>query len=186
MKLTVMNLLAALLVASTIMLACSRDTGDRAPHDSTKPVADTAAVAANAAPSAPSGDSTYVGLTYETPPAGVTTEAGSMLPKAGAADFDLGRVHTPKGDRLWLESAEGKAKTVRAELKLPPLANDERLFIASCDVNGKLDPSVAAIVVNEAGATKFTKIRQAWRAHTSPAHFDVLAVTNISCEDPGG
>jgi hypothetical protein len=57
--------------------------------------------------------------------------------------------------------------------------------MASCDVNGKLDGRVVAIVVNEANATKFTKIRQAWRTDASGGRFDVIPVAGISCEDPG-
>jgi hypothetical protein len=57
--------------------------------------------------------------------------------------------------------------------------------MASCDVDGRLDSRVVAIVVNEANATKLTKVRQAWRADASNGRFDVIPVAGITCEDPG-
>jgi hypothetical protein len=58
-------------------------------------------------------------------------------------------------------------------------------MLASCDVNGRLDPLVIAIVVNEASVTRFTKIRQAWRANPGSRRFDIIPVAGIVCEDPG-
>ena len=99
---------------------------------------------------------------------------------------------TPAGDMLWLEadvphtSIGGRpGHTVRAVLKVPPLSRDERLLMASCDVNGKLDGRVVAIVVGEAQATRFTSVRQAWRADPVAGRFDLIPVAGISCEDPG-
>jgi hypothetical protein len=73
-----------------------------------------------------------------------------------------------------------------AALKVPPLARDERLFMASCDAGGKLDPYVVAIVVNQPNTTRFTQIRQAWRVNAPQARFDLIPVAGIVCEDPGG
>ena len=90
---------------------------------------------------------------------------------------------------VWLDSlvpgSQPPIKIVRAELRVPPLARDERLFMASCDVNGRLAGRVIAVVVNEVGVTKFTKIRQAWRADPRRGRFDVIPVAGIACEDPG-
>jgi hypothetical protein len=57
--------------------------------------------------------------------------------------------------------------------------------MASCDVDGRLDGRVVAVVVNEPNATKFTKVRQAWRVDVGNARFDVIPVAGITCEDPG-
>ena len=74
---------------------------------------------------------------------------------------------------------------MRAELRLPPLAADERLMLASCDVGGRLDPFVVAIVVNEAGVSRLAKIRQAWRAEPRVGRFTIIPIAGIVCEDPG-
>ena len=58
-------------------------------------------------------------------------------------------------------------------------------MLASCDANGRLDPFVVAIVVNEANVTRFTKVRQAWRANAKAHRFDIIPVAGIVCEDPG-
>lgn len=44
---------------------------------------------------------------------------------------------------------------------------------------------VVAIVVNEPGASRFTGIRQAWRADAGAARFDVIPVDGVVCEEPG-
>ena len=105
---------------------------------------------------------------------------------AGALDF--AHVATPAGDMIWLDTIVAPAqrpprKIVRAVLSLSPVAADERVFMASCDVNGRLDPMVVAIVVNEPNASRFTKIRQAWRANSATGRFDVIPVNGIVCEE---
>ena len=122
-------------------------------------------------------------------PAGVTGVGGTLI-RIGKVDYAISHVRVKGADMLWLDSiVPGKVqdpeKIVVAELRIPPLARDERLFMASCDVNGVLAPRLVAIVVNEAGVTKFAKVRQAWRADAAHGRFDVIAVTGITCEDPG-
>jgi len=180
-----------------VVAACSKNDGAKsgdtraasAPSDSAAAPANSAAM-----PTATGAGGVGVGMQYDSLPSGYTYRDGSIIPPGGAtrgAEYDLAHVTTPKGDVVWLDSlgapaAKGRrSKTVRAQLAIPKLANDERLFMASCDANGKLDPLVVAIVVNENGVTKFTKIRQAWRANISAARFDLLPVAGITCEDPG-
>jgi hypothetical protein len=128
----------------------------------------------------------YVGLRYSSLPSGFAYQAGSEMPRSkGGARFTLSQVKTPRGAMLWLESLEARARVVRAELRVPPLAADERLLIGSCDVEGKLDPRIAAIVVGDSGATRFANVRQAWRAEPDAGQFDLLPVTGITCEEPG-
>jgi hypothetical protein len=135
----------------------------------------------------------YTGLRYESLPRGFALHGGSVLPATNGADYDFVHVKTPRGDMIWLDSlgratgAAGatRAKVVRAALPIPPLARDERLVMASCDVRGKLDPRVVAIVVDDANATRFTQVRQAWRVDFGAHRFDVLPVEGIVCEDPG-
>lgn len=132
----------------------------------------------------------YTGLRYESLPRGFVLHGGSVVPTTSGADYDFAHVSTPKGDMVWLDSlaraTDGqRAKIVRAALPIPPLARDERLVMASCDIHGRLDPRVIAIVVDEENATRFTQIRQAWRVDFGAHRFDVLPVDGIVCEDPG-
>ena len=141
--------------------------------------------------SAPSRDS-YVGLRRGSLPAGVTSEGGAVIPSRGSSGggpYAFTRVRTPRGEMVWLDSisaggAPSPARIVRAELRLPPLARDERVMLASCDVDGALDGRVVAIVVNQPNVTKFTQVRQAWRANPATGAFEVIPVTGITCEEP--
>ena len=122
-------------------------------------------------------------------PAGVSNEGGALI-HIGAAEYSISHVRAKGVDMLWLDSivpgkSQNPEKVVVAELRIPPLGRDERLFMASCDVNGQLAPRLVAIVINEQGVSKFTKVRQAWRADAARGRFDVIPVANISCEDPG-
>lgn len=136
----------------------------------------------------------YVGLRYEGLPRGFTYLAGSVItptPAGASGDYAFSQVRTPKGEMIWLDSLGApirggdRARTVRAALVVPPLARDERVFMASCDAKGKLDPMIVAVVVNSSEAGKFSKIRQAWRADITAGRFDVLPLDGIVCEDPG-
>jgi hypothetical protein len=122
-------------------------------------------------------------------PAGITEQGGAVI-RIGKSEYAVSHVRSRDADMLWLDSivagtSQPPEKIVRAELRIPPLERDERMFIASCDVNGRLDSRIVAIVVEEPGASKFTKIRQAWRADPHRGRFDVIPVTGVTCEDPG-
>lgn len=126
------------------------------------------------------GDS---GVRGESLPPGVKLEAGATIPNT---DYVFRRVATSRGDAIWLDSVgPDRTRIRRAELALPPLAADERVMLASCDMNGRLDPFVIAVVVNETNVSRFTKIRQAWRANAAERRFDMVPVAGIVCEDPG-
>lgn len=116
-------------------------------------------------------------------PRGFQLEGGATVPKT---DYVFRRVMTPRGDAVWLDSMHRDGSRTRlAELALPPLAADERVMLASCDANGRLDPLLVAIVVNEANVTRFTKVRQAWRANPKAQRFEIAPLAGIACEDPG-
>jgi len=132
----------------------------------------------------------HVGLRHDPLPAGMKAAGGAML-TGTASSYAFIHVRAPRGDMIWLDSiapapAGEPSKTVRAELAIPPLAADERLFMASCDVNSRLDSRVLAIVINQPGVTKFTKIRQAWRVNERAGRFEMIPIAGITCEDPGG
>jgi len=168
-----------------VVAACSSDARRK------EAASDVAAAGAVPASQSPPGVASgrYIGVRHGPFPAGVASVGGAVV-RIDGTEYAFTHVRTPSGDMVWLDSiASGDAPTpvkiVRAELRAPPLARDERLLMASCDVNGKLDGRVVAIVVNEANATKFTKVRQAWRADARNGRFDVIPVAGITCEDPG-
>jgi hypothetical protein len=136
----------------------------------------------------------YVGLQYDSLPADFVFQGRTMIPpppNAPRAEYDLAHIRTPRGDMVWLDTIGApagdrlRARLVRGALTIPVLAADERLFMASCDVRGRYDPHVVAIVVNEPNVARFTKIRQAWRVDLPSGRFDILPVGGIVCEEVG-
>jgi hypothetical protein len=172
-----------LLAAAVLLIGCSNETPRTTPsHDS--------AVVSPATQQVPAGrgnSATYVGLQYDSLPAGVKSLGGAILSTPGDArgDFAFDRVATPRGDMIWLDTVDARTRTVRAELPIPALAHDERVFISSCDAGGHLDPRVIAIVVTDPNVSRFTKVRQAWRANLRDGRFELIPVSGISCEEPG-
>jgi hypothetical protein len=171
-------------------LGCSHDAGSSRSTTTDTAVAANAAADTNTPPV--SSSNRYVGLRYDSLPAGVTYKGGGVIsPSPTNGTYDFAHVSTPRGDMIWLDTlgaapARGQpAKIVRAELVVPPLAADERVFLSSCDVNGKLDPLIVAIVVTEPKVTKSTNVRQAWRANLRAGRFDLIPLSGITCEDPG-
>jgi hypothetical protein len=180
--------------AAGLLAAACTQTDSRADAPSLRP-SDTAVGAAVTTTSpAQRAKANYVGLRYEGLPRGFAYLAGSVVtpsPAGTRGDFAFSQVRTPKGEMIWLDSLGapirdgGRARTVRAALVVPPLAKDERVFMASCDANGKLDPMIVAVVVNSSEAGRFSKIRQAWRADIAGRRFDVIPLDGVVCEDPG-
>jgi hypothetical protein len=182
LKLNNTNLLAAALG----IVACSSDAARKEASSDVAP-AGAGSTPSSSAPAIASGR--YIGVRHGPLPSGISSQGGAVL-RIDGAEYAFTSVRTPTGDMVWLDSiAPGASQTpvkiVRAELRVPPLARDERLLMASCDVDGRLDPRVVAIVVNETNATKLTKVRQAWRADARNGRFDVIPVAGITCEDPG-
>ena len=193
MKMNRINLFATACAVALAAGAC----GDYSSSDESHNIRsrDSGMAGRPATPEAVVGRTSYVGMRYGTLPSGFSYQAGSTLSRGsgGAGRYAVSQVRTPRGDMLWLETIEprdGEERTtaervVRAELRVLPLAADERLMIGSCDVNGRLDARVVAIVVAEPGVTRLTKIRQAWRADAQAGRFDLLPVASIVCEEPG-
>jgi hypothetical protein len=125
-------------------------------------------------------------------PRGVSYVSGAVLPpRRGGGEYEIAHLKTPRGEMIWFDSLAHTSRptptrTVRAELRVPPLSRDERLFLASCNVNGKLDVRIVAIVVNEPNVTTFAKVRQAWRVNVERGEFELVPVTGITCEETGG
>jgi hypothetical protein len=187
MRVRAKNLLLAAIAAS----ACSRDAS-RAPGSSRRGTDTMAPSRAGAPQSVLRPRGAYVGNQYATLPRGVTYVSGATLPVTrGGPEYELAYLKTPRGEMIWFDSLSHTTRptpvrAVRAELRVPPLGRDERLFLASCDIGGKLDTHVVAIVVNEPNVTTFSKVRQAWRVNVERGQFELIPVTGITCEEPGG
>jgi hypothetical protein len=174
------RVLAASVVAFVMLAGCSGESSR------SERATDTAIRASTRARGGPASNRNSA-VRGESLPRGMKLEGGATIPNTG---YVFRRVSTPRGDSLWLDSmstnARGTATRIRrAQIAVPPLASDERMMLASCDVNGRLDPFVVAIVVNEANATRFAKVRQAWRANPRTRALDIVPVAGIVCEDPG-
>lgn len=187
----VVRALAIAVIGALVACTSERSSGGT----SERAVADTSGVSVAGARSGPRGAARrgYVGLQYDSLPGDFTFEGGTVIPPAAPshAEYDFSYVRTPRGDMIWLDTlgvpaGRGlRARIVRGTLVIPPLARDERLFMASCDVRGRFDPRVVAIVVNEPRVSRFTKIRQAWRVDLPTGRFDIIPISDIVCEEPG-
>ncbi len=199
---TLRAVLVALVALSALdaLVACSSE------HTEKLPTPDTALGASSASrpsPSSGSGDASeslngtppiYVGTRHDPLPRGVSYEGGAVLlgPNGKPTAFALDHVLTPHGNYLWLDSiraGDGEhtmhARTVRAELALPPARSGETLLIGTCDVKGVFDAAVVAFAQSENHTKRLTHIRAAWRANPATGMFDVLAPQDVVCEDPG-
>lgn len=190
-RMSAFNLFLTTLLVTIAFVACSKDAARRAANESASSI-DTAAVAQTPAqPPASARAASLAGLAYSALPPGVSFVSGAVIPaSAGAATFDLAHVKTPNGDRLLLQTAGPKVSgaashLVVADLALPPMGPNEQLVMASCDVNGTLDPRVVAIVTIEPGTARFKKVRQAWRADPDAKRFAIVPVDGVVCEEPG-
>ena len=97
-------------------------------------------------------------------------------------------VHTRRGLVLRLDSVvagapRNRSRIIRAELNVPSLASDERLLIGSCDTAGRLDPALIAIVIGDSNTSRYTQVRQAWRALPADGRFEIVPVHGITCEE---
>lgn len=166
------------------VLACSKDAGRNVESASAR-----GAPESQPSSSRRVASGQHIGTRHDPLPAGIVSQGGTLV-RIDGADYAFTRVRTPAGDMIWLDSiapgiGQTPVKIVRAELRIPPMARDERLLMASCDVRGRLDGRIVAIVVGETSATKFANVRQAWRADARVGRFEVIPVEGITCEDPG-
>jgi len=159
-------------IAVLVVAACSGDANRAA--DSAKPVS-----------------KSYVGYGYDPLPPGVTLVGGSAIVGADGkpTHFSLDHVLTPLGNTMWLDSllpSDGtqRRRIVRAELVIP-VPSLTRLIVSTCDVDGKLDPSVVALVRDSAGTDgKYSRVFNAWRGNPVRAQFDTVKPNSVICEEP--
>jgi hypothetical protein len=67
----------------------------------------------------------------------------------------------------------------------PMNAPGERFMIGTCDVKGKLDGAVVALVRN-GPPPRYADIQRAWRVNLTAMRFDSISTAGIVCEEPGG
>jgi len=183
-----MRAATVLFIASALVAACSSGEAGKSARDSG------ASAGIVMSPEGFSSAKKYVEIRYDSLPPKFTFVSGALIangPGSNSVGFDLDLVRTPRGEMVWLDSIvavsqRGRpSRIVRAELKVPPLAPDERLVMSSCEVDGHLDPRVVAIAVVQVDVTQYTMIRQAWRANATSGQFDVIPVTGVVCEPAG-
>ena len=136
------NLLAVLCIVAA---ACSRENAAR----------DTASGGTSGTQARHRRPESYVGIDYDPLPPGVMLrKRHRSLGKDGLPSrFVLSHVSTPRGLMVWLDSltpadagAGARRRIVRAVMDDPKHAPGERLMIGTCDVKGKLDGAIVAVV----------------------------------------
>lgn len=176
-----MSVMSSVFAAAIVAAACTSE------RTRTTPAADANAELETGRRSASdrAAATSYVGLAYTSPPAGVTFLSGAALSSPGdtRGNYAFARVATPNGEMIWLDTIAAQTKIVRAELSLPPLANDERLFVSTCDLAGRLNQRVIAVAVEKPNTTRFGNVRQAWLANLKDGRFDIIPVAGVVCED---
>ena len=167
-------------IVTAFALACSSERTRPAPQGESS-----AAASGDRPPSPAPLTGSYIGTQYVAPPPGVTILGGAAFSTPGdtRGTYALAYVQTPHGSMIWLDTIDGGTMRVRAQLSLPALAIDERLFIGTCDVAGHLNGRVVAIALNEVAGSRFDRIRQAWLANTEHHRFDIVPVSGVTCED---
>jgi hypothetical protein len=180
-------------IAVAGMVACSRDAvkGTTTTADTAIPTTGGGAATTAAAPGKPA-PVPFLGYRYDPLPAGANYEGGSVMLGADGkpSSFGLSHVLAPGvGNMVWLDSIlpdEGKmhSRIVRAVLTIPPVAQGQRFMFGTCDVDGKFDGSVVAIVADERKGDRFPHALKAWRGTPKTSSFDVIPVANIGCDDP--
>ncbi|MEZ5424969.1 MAG: hypothetical protein R2747_01775 [Pyrinomonadaceae bacterium] len=96
----------------------------------------------------------------------------------------------PKGSKLsnptmlWLEKHNRNSGAEKYEvldvIKFPPLRKNETIAMSGCKLNGKWNPEIFAIGINEK-KENLTKITRAWQANTKEGIFEDIPIDGITC-----
>lgn len=134
---------------------------------------------------------TYVGLTYRTLPKGLENRGGWVIdsdrrePTYGGSVVRQGQTQM-----LWLEryisqdSAGRVTYQVVDVLNLPAIAKSQVLAFGFCQLNGRSDRRIAAIVT--ATNTEFrTRVHRAWQLNINTGKIVPISTRGIACENPG-
>ncbi len=134
--------------------------------------------------------SRYVGLRHGADlPAGHKEIAGALVsdPYKDKKQYGLSHVSRGSVNMVWFEilthhdSAGRPFWEVKDVLFLPVIQKRDYFLLINCQVKGKIDPEVIAIV-DSRSVRGFHPVKRAWRANRRTEMFEVLALTGIKCE----
>jgi hypothetical protein len=145
---------------------------------------------------APDEPQNYIGLHFDTLPAGLESPGGSVLDGSGAY-YIVSEVIRDSGGALWLErnichdEAGHPYYELRAVLALPALQEDEKLIIGTCRIKDAAAPEAANPVVPDPAIVavgQFEDVHKppvtlsyAWRANPQTESFEVLSPESVTC-----
>ncbi len=143
----------------------------------------------------------YIGLHFDTLPAGLESPDGSVLDGSGTY-YTVNQVVKDSGEMLWLErnichdESGHPYYEIRAVLILPALQEKEKLIIGTClmkedltpeaAVNPVFDPAIVAIGRFEDIYQPPVTISHAWRANAQTESFEVLSPESVTCTELQG
>jgi hypothetical protein len=138
----------------------------------------------------------YIGLHFDTLPAGLVSPGGTMLDGADTY-YTLSEVSRDSGEMLWLErnichDERGYPyQEIRAVLFLPALQENERLIIGTCRLKEPVtsevtnpplpDPAIVAVGRFEDIYKPPVALTYAWRANPQTESFETLPPESVTC-----
>ncbi len=138
----------------------------------------------------------YIGLHFDTLPAGLQSPGGSVLDGSGAY-YIVSEVVRDSGEALWLERSICHDETghpyyeLRAVLILPALQVQEKLIIGTCRIKDAAAPEAANPVVPDPAIVAVgwfedvyeppVTLSYAWRANPQTESFEVLPPESVTC-----
>jgi hypothetical protein len=144
----------------------------------------------------PDEPQSYIGLHFDTLPAGLQSPGGSVLDGSGAY-YIVSEVVRDSGDALWLErnichdEAGHPYYELRAVLILPALQEKEKLIIGTCKIRDAAaseaanpavpDPAIVAVGWFEDVHKPPVSLSYAWRANPQTESFEVLLPESVTC-----
>jgi hypothetical protein len=138
----------------------------------------------------------YIGLHFDTLPAGLTSPGGSVLDGSDTY-YMLSQVIRDSGEMLWLErnichDERGYPyQEIRAVLFLPALQANERLIMGTCRLKETAtsevtnppmpDPAIVAVGRFEDVYKPPVALTSAWRANPPTESFETLPPESVTC-----
>ena len=144
----------------------------------------------------PDEPQSYIGLHFDTLPAGLASPGGSVLDGSDTY-YMLSEVVRDSGEMLWLErnichdESGYPYQEIRAVLFLPALHEQERLIIGTCRIKDTTtpeaatpplpDPAIVAVGWFEDVYQPPVTLSYAWRANPQTESFEVLSPESVTC-----
>ncbi len=137
----------------------------------------------------------YLGLHFDTLPAGLESPDGSVLDGPGTY-YVVNEVVRDSGEMLWLErnichdESGHPYYEIRSVLFLPAMREKEKLLIGTCRIKeaatpeaaeSAFDPAIVAVGRFEDIYRPPVTISYAWRVITQTESFEVLSPESVSC-----